>query len=58
MIIIQVVNVESIELEHVYSIIVKIEDKSAQFDVEGMFTNLSDTAQEELVVLFQSKYSL
>jgi hypothetical protein len=54
---IQAVNVEGVELEHVYSIIVKVGDGSAQFDVEGMLTNLSNTAQEELAVLFRSKYS-
>ena len=50
-------NAEGVELEHVHSIIVKIGDKSAQFDVEGMLMNLSNTAQEELVVLLHSKYS-
>ena len=44
-------------MEHVYSIVVKVGDGSAQFDVDGMLMNLSDTAQEELVVLFWSKYS-
>jgi hypothetical protein len=52
---IQAVNAEGVELEH--SIIVKVGDKRAQFDVDGMLENLSNTTQEELVVLFRSKYS-
>ena len=48
---IQVVNAEGVELEHVYSIVVKVEDGSTQFNVEGMLTNLSNTAQEELANL-------
>ena len=55
---IQVVNAKGIELEHIHSIIVKVGDRSTQFDIEGMLTNLSNTAQEELVVLLQSRYSL
>jgi hypothetical protein len=57
MIRIQVVNAKGVELEHVHSIVVKVGNGSAQFDVEGMFTNLSNTVQEELAVLFCSKYS-
>ena len=53
---IQVVNVEGIEMEHVESIIVKVGDRSAQFNVEGILTNLSNRAQEELVVLLRSMY--
>jgi hypothetical protein len=41
---IQAVNAEGVELEHVYSIVVKVGDGSAQFDMEGMLTNLSNTA--------------
>jgi hypothetical protein len=44
-------------LEHVHSIVVKVGDGSAQFDVEGMLTNLSNTTQEELANLLQSMYS-
>jgi hypothetical protein len=51
------VNAEGVELEHVHSIVVKVGDGSAQFDVEGMLTNLSNTAQEELTDLLRSKYS-
>jgi hypothetical protein len=54
---IQAVNAEGIELEHVHSIVVKVGDGSAQFDVEGMLTNLSNTAQEELTDLLRSIYS-
>ena len=54
---IQAVNVEGLELEHVHSIIVKVGDKSAQFDVEGMLTNLSNIVQEELAILLRSRYS-
>jgi hypothetical protein len=54
---IQAVNAEGLELEHVHSIVVKVGDGSAQFDVEGMLKNLSNTAQEELAVLLQSRYS-
>ena len=54
---IQVVNAEGVELEHVYSIIVKVGDESAQFDVEGMLTKFSNTTHEELAVLLQSRYS-
>jgi hypothetical protein len=54
---IQVVNANGVELEHVHSIVVKVGDGSAQFDVEGMLTNLSNTAQEELTDLLQSMYS-
>jgi hypothetical protein len=31
------------KLEHVYSIVVKVEDKRAQFDVDGMLENLNST---------------
>jgi hypothetical protein len=48
---IQAVNAEGAELDHVHSIIVKVGDGSAQFDVEGLLTNLSNTAQEELADL-------
>ena len=54
---IQAVNAEGIELEHVHSIIVKVGDGSAQFDMEGMLTNLSNSVQEELTVLLWSRYS-
>ena len=54
---IQAVNVEGIELEHVHSIVVKVGDGSAQFDVEGMLMNLSNTAQEKLANLLRSMYS-
>ena len=33
------INAEGIKLEHVHSIVVKVGDGSAQFDVEGMLTN-------------------
>ena len=55
---IQAVNTEGVELEHVHSIIIKVGDESAQFDVEGMLTNLSNTMQEELADLLRSMYSL
>ena len=48
---IQAVNAKGVELEHVHSIIVKVGDGSAQFNVEGMLTNFSNTVQEELAVL-------
>jgi hypothetical protein len=51
---IQAVNFEGVELEHVHSIVVMVGDRSAQFDMEGMLTNLSDTTHEELAVLFWS----
>jgi hypothetical protein len=51
------VNVEGIELEHVHSIVIKVGDGSAQFDVDGMLENLSNTMQEELVDMFRPKYS-
>jgi hypothetical protein len=54
---IQAVNAEGVELEHVHSIVVKVGDGSAQFDVEGMLTNLSNTTQEELADLLRSMYS-
>ena len=54
---IQAVNAEGIEFEHVHSIIVNVGDGSAQFDVEGMLTNLSNTAQEEVADLLWSRYS-
>ena len=57
MIKIQAINVEGIKLEHVHSIVVKVGDESAQFDMEGMLMNLSNTAQEELAVLLRSRYS-
>ena len=44
MIRIQAVNVESVELEHVHSIVIKVGDESFQFDMEGMLTNLSNRA--------------
>ena len=40
---IQAVNIEGVELEHVHSIVVTVGDGSAQFDIEGMLTNLSNT---------------
>jgi hypothetical protein len=51
------VNAEGFELEHVHSIIAKVGDGSAQFDVDGMLMNLSSTAQVDLAELLQSKYS-
>jgi hypothetical protein len=54
---IQEVNADGVELEHVHSIVVNVGDESAQFDVEGMLTNLSNTAQEELADLLRSMYS-
>jgi hypothetical protein len=54
---IQAVNAEGAELDHVHSIVVKVGDGSAQFDVEGLLTNLSNTAQEELADLLWSMYS-
>jgi hypothetical protein len=55
---IQAVNAEGDELGHVHSIVIKVGDGSAQFDVDRMLENLSNTSQEELVVLFWPKYSL
>jgi hypothetical protein len=40
---IQVVSPNGSKLEHVYSIVVKVEDKRAQFDVDGMLENLNST---------------
>jgi hypothetical protein len=54
---IQAVNAEGAELDHVHSIVVKVGDGSAQFDVEGLLTNLRNTAQEELADLLWSMYS-
>ena len=54
---IQAVNVEGVELEHVYSIVVNVGDKSIQFNMEGMLTNLSNIVQEELADLLRSRYS-
>jgi hypothetical protein len=54
---IQAVNAEGAELDHVHSIVVKVGDGSAQFDVEGMLTNLSNTVQEDLADLLRSMYS-
>jgi hypothetical protein len=54
---IQAVNAEGAELDHVHSIVVKVGDGSAQFDVEGLLTNLSNIAQEELADLLRSMYS-
>ena len=54
---IQAVNVEGVELEHVHFIVVKVGDGSAQFDVDKMLKNLSNTMQEELADLFWPKYS-
>jgi hypothetical protein len=51
---IQAVNAEGAELDHVHSIVVKVGDGSAQFDVEGMLTNLSNTSQEDLADLLRS----
>jgi hypothetical protein len=51
------VNVEGSEVEHVHSIIVKVGDRRARFNVDGMLENLSSTAQVDLVELLQSKYS-
>ena len=48
---IQAMNVKGVELEHVHSIVVKVGDGSAQFDMDGMLTNLSNIVQEELAVL-------
>jgi curli biogenesis system outer membrane secretion channel CsgG len=54
---IQVVNVEGSEVKHVHSIVVKVGDGRAQFNVDGMLENLSSTSQVELAELLQSKYS-
>jgi hypothetical protein len=54
---IQAVNAEGAELDHVHSIVVKVGDESAQFDMEGTLTNLSNTEQEDLVDLLRSMYS-
>jgi hypothetical protein len=51
------VNVEGVELEHVHSIVVKVGDGRAQFDVDRMLENLSNIAQDELAILFRFKYS-
>jgi hypothetical protein len=40
---IQVVNTAGSELAHVHSIVVKLGEGSARFDVEGMLENLSST---------------
>jgi hypothetical protein len=53
----QAVNAEGVELEHVHSIVVKVGDGRAQFDVDGMLENLSNIVQEELADLFRPKYS-
>jgi hypothetical protein len=53
---IQVVQGKGFELEHVHSIIVKVGDKRAQFNVDGILENLSSTAQVELANLFQFKF--
>jgi hypothetical protein len=39
------------------SIVVKVGDRRAQFDVDGMLENLNNTTHDELAVLFWSKYS-
>ena len=44
-------NTEGVELEHFHSIVVIVGYGSAQFDVEGMLTNLSNRAQEDLADL-------
>lgn len=44
------------EMEHVHSIVVKVGDEKAQFDVDGMLENLNSIAQVDLAKLFQSKY--
>ena len=49
-------NVEGVELEHVHSIVVIVGDGSAQFNVEGILTNLSNTAQDDLADLLRSRY--
>jgi hypothetical protein len=54
---IQAMNADGSEMEHIHSIVVKIGDGRAQFDVDGILENLSSTAQEDLVDLFRSKYS-
>jgi hypothetical protein len=51
------VSADGTELDHVHSIIVKVGAGRAQFDVAGMFENLSNTVHEELADLFWSKYS-
>jgi hypothetical protein len=50
------VSVEGSELEHVHSIVVKVGDERAQFDVDEMLENLSSIVQVELVDLLQTKY--
>jgi hypothetical protein len=54
---IQAVNTAGNELAHVYSIIVKLGEGSAHFNVEEMLENLSSTGQQELADLFRLKYS-
>jgi hypothetical protein len=41
---IEVVNAKDSQLEHVYSIVVKVGDRRAQFDVDEILENLSSTA--------------
>ena len=50
-------NAEGIELEYVYSIIIKVGDGSAQFDVDGRLENLNNIVQVELADLSRPKYS-
>ena len=54
---IQAVTPKGSELEHVHSIVVKVESRCEQFDVDGMLNNLSSTYQGKLVELLQLKYS-
>jgi hypothetical protein len=55
---IQAVSAHGFELEHVHSIMMKVGDERAQFDVDRMLENLSSTGQVELVELLQTNYSL
>jgi hypothetical protein len=49
---IQAVNAEGSEMKHVRSIVIKVEDGRAQFNVDGMLENLSSTTQVDLAELF------
>jgi hypothetical protein len=54
---IQAVNALGSKLEHIHSIVVKVEDEKARFDVDRMLENLSSTAQVQHPELLQIKYS-
>lgn len=53
---IQAMNTEGTELAHIYSIVVKLGEGSAHFNVEGMLKNLSSTGQQVMADLLCSKY--